>query len=65
LPASAGPKEESPESLDSLLCYACATTLKGRKEADLPPFVEAEAQRRRPVSQDQMRAAISDYLLDE
>lgn len=64
LPQASMAKEEGPDVLDPLLCYACATTLNRRKAADMPPFVEAEAERRRPVSEGDMRAAISDFLLE-
>ncbi|BEI81063.1 hypothetical protein CcaverHIS002_0202230 [Cutaneotrichosporon cavernicola] len=52
-------KEEG--ALESLLCYGCAAALKGRKDAEMPPFVAAEVRRRVPESE--MRAAIADYFV--
>ncbi|CAK9783130.1 hypothetical protein CC85DRAFT_40044 [Cutaneotrichosporon oleaginosum] len=63
LPGRQGGEKAQAEQLEPLLCYACATTLKGRKAAELPPYVLAEAAAQRPVSRDEMRAAIADCLL--
>lgn len=55
--------------LDRLLCYACLTTLNGRKDGSLPPFVDAGVHERREgatkISRGEMREAIADFLLDE
>ncbi|BEJ11767.1 hypothetical protein CspHIS471_0202270 [Cutaneotrichosporon sp. HIS471] len=48
-------------TLDSLLCYGCTSALKGRKDAEMPPFVVAEVRRRVPESE--MRAAIADCFV--
>ncbi|GMK56483.1 hypothetical protein CspeluHIS016_0303230 [Cutaneotrichosporon spelunceum] len=59
--------ELDPHELDPLLCYACSTTLRGRKAGPMPPFVVDGVRRRneaRRVSQDEMRAAIADFLLE-
>lgn len=67
--AGAAGKRPEPEGaagaeaeLDPLLCYACATTLRGRKEAEMPPFVGDEVRRR--VAREEMRAEIADFLLE-
>lgn len=72
LPAETEAKtERNGDALEPLLCYACLTTLNGRKEGAVPPFVEQGAHTRRDqdgvrsVSESEMREAIADFIISD
>lgn len=66
LAAPAAKSEGADSELEPTLCYACLTTLNGRKEAEMPSFVEQGLRARSGrVGEDEMRAQIADFLIDE
>lgn len=53
--------------LDSMLCYACLTTMTGRVDdpdrAELPIWVGERVETRKPMTEIEMRQGIEEFLM--